>query len=53
MGQETMLCGGYLQQMSFERGEVWKRRWFVLTSRALVCFDNHLVSTILSVHSNE
>ena len=40
-----MLLSGYLEQLSLQRGESWKRRWFVLTSRALVCYDNYWVST--------
>lgn len=32
----------YMNQQSVEGG-VWKRRWYVLTSRALICYENHLV----------
>lgn len=33
----------YMNQRSAS-GEVWRRRWFVLTSQTLVCYENHLVS---------
>ena len=33
----------YMNQRSAS-GELWRRRWFVLTNRALICYDNHRVS---------
>ena len=33
----------YINQRSAD-GKVWRRRWFVLTNRTLVCYENHLVS---------
>ena len=33
----------YMNQRSVS-GELWRRRWFVLTPRALVCYENHRVS---------
>lgn len=31
-----------MNQQSVE-GDVWRRRWYVLTNRALICYENHLV----------
>ena len=33
----------YLNQRSVEGGE-WQRRWYVLTNRALICYETHSVS---------
>jgi len=32
----------YMNQRSAS-GELWRRRWFVLTNRALICYENHRV----------
>jgi len=33
----------YMNQRSVD-GKIWRRRWFVLTNRTLICCDTHLVS---------
>ena len=33
----------YMNQRSVD-GKIWRRRWFVLTNRTLICYDTHLVS---------
>ena len=34
----------YMNQKSVDK-DLWRRRWFVLTSRALICYENHHVSS--------
>ena len=33
----------YMNQRSVD-GKIWRRRWFVLINRTLICYDSHLVS---------
>lgn len=36
----------YMNQMAVDK-DVWRKRWFVLTSRALICYESHHVSAWL------